>query len=277
MNMTVIDGSNLIAIPGFIDSHIHGAKGFDTMDATEQALDCIASSLPEEGTTSFLATTITQSQYNIEKALENISQYENKPGNAEILGVHLEGPFINKEKKGAQPEAYIIEPDVKLFKQWQRISNGLIKTITLAPECDQNNLISYLAKNRYNVSAGHSMATFEEIKESVLHGVRQLTHLCNAMTGIHHREVGALGAAFLLESLKSELIADEIHTSSEMLQIIYNNISSDRIILITDAMRAKSLKEGVYELGGQQVHVKDNRAILQDGTLAGSILRMMML
>lgn len=271
---TVIDGSNLNAIPGFIDSHIHGAKGFDTMDATEQALDCIASSLPEEGTTSFLATTITQSQYNIEKALENISQYENKPGNAEILGVHLEGPFINKEKKGAQPEAYIIEPDVKLFKQWQRISNGLIKTITLAPECDRNNLISYLAKNRYNVSAGHSMATFEEIKESVLHGVRQLTHLCNAMTGIHHREVGALGAAFLLESLKSELIADEIHTSSEMLQIIYNNISSDRIILITDAMRAKSLKEGVYELGGQQVHVKDNRATLQDGTLAGSILRM---
>src|SRR5690625_3039576 len=269
-----IDGTGLHVIPGFIDGHIHGAYDADTMDATEEALDTIADILPEEGTTSFLATTMTQSTESIENALQNVAQYKNKQGHAEIIGVHLEGPFINKEKKEAQPEEHIQKPSVKQMKQWQEIDDGRIKTITIAPECDDDDLISYLAENGYNISAGHSTATYDEIKQAVSLGVHQLTHLCNAMTGIHHRAVGALGAAFLLDRLKSELIADEIHTSKEMLQLIYNNIGSDRLLLITDAMRAKALNDGKYELGGQPVFVKDNRATLEDGTLAGSILRM---
>lgn len=273
-SVSVINGRGLIAIPGFIDTHIHGANGADMMDATEEALDIIANILPEEGTTSFLATTMTQSKENIEKALENVAHYKNKSGNAEVIGIHLEGPFINKEKKGAQPEGFIIEPNVELFKRWQQIAKGLIKTVTVALECDRDNFIPYLAENGYTVSVGHSTATYEDIKKGISQGVHQLTHLCNAMTGIHHREVGAIGAAFLLETLKTELISDGIHTSNEMLQIIYNNIGSDRLLLITDAMRAKALADGNYELGGQPVKVADGRATLQDGTLAGSILKM---
>ncbi|MEI3605356.1 N-acetylglucosamine-6-phosphate deacetylase [Pseudogracilibacillus sp. SE30717A] len=269
-----IDGEGLIAIPGFIDGHIHGAAGADTMDASEEALDTIATCLPKEGTTSFLATTMTQSNENIEKALRNIACYENKAGKSEVVGIHLEGPFINEEKKGAQPAEFIHSPNVELMKKWQEISAGMIKTITLAPECDGDGLIPYLEQNGYNISAGHSSATFEEIKQSVSQGVAQLTHLCNAMTGLHHRDIGAVGAAFLLNELKAEIIADEIHTSEEMLQIIYNNIGSERLLLISDAIRAKSLPDGAYELGGQPVTVLNGRATLEDGTLAGSILKM---
>lgn len=269
-----IDGEGLIAIPGFIDGHIHGAAGADTMDASEEALDTIATCLPKEGTTSFLATTMTQSNENIEKALGNIACYENKAGNSEVIGIHLEGPFINEEKKGAQPAEFIKTPNVELFKRWQEVAGGKIKTITVAPECDTGNFISYLAENGHNVSAGHSSATFEEIKKGVAQGVHQLTHLCNAMTGVHHRDIGAVGAAFLLEDVKAEIIADEIHTSKEMLQIIYNNIGSERLLMITDAMRAKSLPDGAYELGGQPVTVLNGQATLEDGTLAGSILKM---
>lgn len=269
-----IDGEGLIAIPGFIDGHIHGAAGADTMDASEEALDTIATCLPKEGTTSFLATTMTQSNENIEKALGNIACYENKAGNSEVIGIHLEGPFINEEKKGAQPAEFIKTPNVELFKRWQEVAGGKIKTITVAPECDTGNFISYLAENGHNVSAGHSSATFEEIKKGVAQGVHQLTHLCNAMTGVHHRDIGAVGAAFLLEGVKAEIIADEIHISKEMLQIIYNNIGSERLLMITDAMRAKSLPDGAYELGGQPVTVLNGQATLEDGTLAGSILKM---
>src|SRR5690625_1308368 len=269
-----IDGTGLHVIPGFIDGHIHGAYDADTMDGTEEALDTIAEILPKEGTTSFLATTMTQSTESIENALQNVAQYKHKQGNAEMIGVHLEGPFINKAKKGAQLEKYIQKSSIAQMQRWQELASGKIKTITIAPECDRDNLIPYLAKNGYNVSAGHSTATFGEIKQAVGTGVHQLTHLCNAMTGIHHRAVGALGAAFLLDELNAELIADEIHTTKEMLQIIYNNIGSDRLLLITDAIRAKALQDGTYELGGQPVFVSNHCATLKDGTLAGSILRM---
>lgn len=271
----VIDGKGLNLIPGFIDTHIHGANGADTMDATEEALDAISSVLPAEGTTSFLATTMTQSTENIEKALKNVADYPKKPGHANIIGLHLEGPFLNFDKKGAQPGEYIIKPDIELFKRWQSLTGGLIKTVTVAPECDEDgSFIKYLAANGVNVSAGHTTANFAGIKRAVELGAHQLTHICNAMTGIHHRDIGAVGAAFTLKDLYAELIADNIHTSPEMLQIIYDNIGSERLILITDAMRAKCLADGMYELGGQAVGVKDNRATLEDGTLAGSILRM---
>lgn len=274
-DLTVIDATDLHVIPGFIDGHIHGARGYDVMDASEEALDAIAHYLPQEGVTSFLATTMTQSNENIEKALVNIAKFKNKPFQAELIGIHLEGPFINEKMAGAQPKKYIIQPNKELFKKWQKLANHQIKTITIAPELDiDGEFIHYLVEEGINVSAGHTDASFDEMKEAVQHGVRQLTHLCNAMKGIHHRDIGAVGAAFQLRPLRSEVIADGVHVSKEMLQIIYNNIGSDRIILITDAMRAKALGQGNYELGGQPVKVLDNKAILHDGTLAGSTLKM---
>ncbi|WP_174614286.1 N-acetylglucosamine-6-phosphate deacetylase [Virgibacillus ihumii] len=271
----VIDGMGLHLLPGFIDGHIHGAAGADVMDATEEALDTMASVLPAEGTTGFLATTITQSRENTEKALENIAAYHSKTGQAEVIGVHLEGPFIEKSKKGAQPLEYILQPDLDLFRKWQTLSGNSIKTITMAPEHDvDGEFIRALSDSGVNVSAGHTAAEFEGIKKAVSHGLRQVTHLCNAMTGIHHRDVGAVGAAFQLEELRAELIADGIHVAPEMLELIYANMGRERLILITDAMRAKCLQAGDYELGGQPVTVTDDRAVLMDGTLAGSILKM---
>lgn len=272
---TLIDGTGLKLIPGFIDGHIHGAAGADVMDATEEALDTMAGALPEEGTTSFLATTITQAYDKIDNALKNVANYQSKQGKAEVIGAHLEGPFIETSKKGAQPAQYIMEPDIDQFKYWQKMSGNSIKTITMAPEHDETGeFIKYLYESGVNVSAGHTDASFEDIKKAIPHGLRQLTHLCNAMNGIHHRDIGAVGAAFRLEDLRAELIADGIHVSPEMLELIFSNVGSERLILITDAMRAKCLHPGNYELGGQPVTVTDDRAVLENGSLAGSILKM---
>lgn len=276
-DVQIIDGTNQTVIPGFIDIHIHGANNADVMDGTIEALDTMATSLPDEGTTSFLATTMTQSDENIEKALATVAAYENKAGQAEILGVHLEGPFVNFDKKGAQPGEYVTPPNLDTFKRWQTIANGLIKTITVAPECDPLNgeFIRTLAAEGINVSAGHTAANYEQIKQATLDGIHQLTHLCNAMQGIHHRDVGAVGAFMLLPHLKGELIADNIHLAPEMMQLIYNQVKSEKLILITDSMRAKGLAPGEYELGGQPVIVSEDRAVLKEGeSLAGSILKM---
>lgn len=274
-DVKVVDGRGLNLIPGFIDGHIHGAAGADVMDATPEALNTMADVLPKEGTTSFLATTITQSPEKIGKAIMNVAKFESRQGQAELIGVHLEGPFIEKSKKGAQPIEYIMKPDIEQFNMWQQMSGNKIKTITLAPEHDEDGtFIKFLCESGVNVSAGHTGTDFEGIKKAISYGVRQVTHICNAMSGIHHRNIGVVGAAFQLKELRAELIADGIHVSPEMLELIYSNMGSERLILITDAMRAKCLHSGDYELGGQPVKVTEDRVVLEDGTLAGSILKM---
>lgn len=275
-DVKIIDGQGLRAIPGFIDGHIHGAAGADVMDATPEALEAMAAVLPEEGTTSFLATTITQAPENIDKALENIATYQDKSGHAEIIGVHLEGPFLEKKKAGAQPLEYIVKPNIEQFDRWQELSGNKIKTITIAPEHDEDgSFIRHLYNQGINVSAGHTEIGFDGAVEAVSHGVRQVTHICNAMSGIHHRDIGLVGATFELEDLRAELIADGIHVDPKMLQLIYDNMGSERLILITDAMRAKCLQPGEYELGGQPVIVTEDRAVLKEGhSLAGSILKL---
>ncbi|HHU19782.1 MAG TPA: N-acetylglucosamine-6-phosphate deacetylase [Bacilli bacterium] len=271
----IIDANNLNLIPGFIDTHIHGANGADVMDATPEAIETMANYLVSEGTTSFLATTITQSTDKIERALTNLGQYQNIDTGAEMIGIHLEGPFIEKSKAGAQPLEYIIKPDLDLFNRWQQLAKHKIKTVTIAPEHDRDyQFTSALRRASVNVSAGHTDVNFSGIKEAVNHGVNQVTHLCNAMSGIGHRDIGVVGGAFLLEKIKAEIIADGIHVDTNMLKLIYQNIGSERLILITDAMRAKGLEPGDYELGGQPVVVTEDRVLLSDGTLAGSILRM---
>ncbi|WP_182199700.1 N-acetylglucosamine-6-phosphate deacetylase [Paraliobacillus salinarum] len=271
----IIDGEGLTAIPGFIDSHIHGANGADVMDATPEALDTMARALPKEGTTSFLATTITQSVENIEEALKNVGTYTNKAGQAEIVGVHLEGPFISDKRAGAQPKEYIQQAELEKFNRWQKLTNDKIKTITMAPETDPDGeFIKALSAKGINVSAGHTDAGINEMKKAIAQGVNQVTHIANAMTGIHHRDIGAVGATLLLDKIKAELIADGIHVSPEMIELIYQNIGSERLMLITDALRAKCLPPGEYDLGGQMATVNHEKAVLADGTLAGSILRM---
>ncbi|MBS4192444.1 N-acetylglucosamine-6-phosphate deacetylase [Bacillus sp. FJAT-49705] len=265
-------------IPGLIDVHIHGVDGADVMDGTKEALDRMATALPKEGTTSFLATTMTHSKIVIEKALINVGDYietKSSKNKAEVLGVHLEGPFVNKEMAGAQPVQYIINPQKELFKEWQKLSKGNIKLVTLAPEIDGGlELIRYLKETGVIASIGHSHSTYAEAIEAIDAGATHATHLFNQMSGLHHREPGVVGAVFLREELKAELITDGIHVRPEVVKLVHKLVGTDRLILITDSMRAKCLKNGTYDLGGQNVTVQDGKAMLSDGTLAGSMLKL---
>ncbi|MGE7602451.1 N-acetylglucosamine-6-phosphate deacetylase [Peribacillus sp. NPDC097675] len=265
-------------IPGMIDIHIHGVDGADTMDATQDALHTMATALPREGTTSFLATTMTQSPEAIEKALINAGQYiqeQQPPGLAEILGLHLEGPFVNPKMAGAQPEQYMMNPDLHIFKKWNVLSKNTVKVVTLAPEQPGGSeFIKYLKEHGIVASIGHTDATYDEVDQAISDGATQVTHLFNQMRGLHHREPGVVGAALLRDELKAELIIDGVHVRPEIVKLAYKQKTQTGLILITDSMRAKCLKNGTYDLGGQDVTVKDGKAVLADGTLAGSILKM---
>jgi N-acetylglucosamine-6-phosphate deacetylase len=265
------------AVPGFIDVHIHGINGADVMDATYDALNTMAQALPKEGTTSFLATTITQSIDTIEKSLINAAEYISQlqePGKAEILGIHLEGPFINKDRAGAQPAEFIIDPNIELFKRWNTLSKNKIKLVTLAPERPGGlEMVKYFKKYGIIASIGHSDATYEEAIEAIKAGANHVTHLFNRMRGLHHREPGVVGAALLQKELIAEIIVDGIHIVPEMVKLAFQQKGKQGIILITDSMRAKCLNNGVYDLGGQAITVKDEKALLDSGTLAGSILK----
>lgn len=270
--------SSFQAIPGLIDIHIHGVNGADVMDASVEALETMSDALPKEGTTSFLATTMTQSQAAIEKALINAGSYIQKsqpPGKAEILGIHLEGPYVNKSKAGAQPEEFIRNSSIEQFKKWNNLANKTVKIVTLAPEQPGGmEMVKYLDENGIIASIGHSDATYEEVSQAIEAGAKHVTHLFNQMRGLHHREPGVVGAALLREELTAELIADGVHVRPEMMKLAFQQKGEKELILITDAMRAKCLKNGIYDLGGQAVTVEDGKAVLQDGTLAGSILKL---
>lgn len=272
-----LDGASKgwVVFPGFIDMHIHGSEGFDTMDATDGALRGMAHSLVKEGTTGFLATTMTQSIHAIENALENISQYETDMDGAELLGVHVEGPFISRRWAGAQPVEHIIEPSIELFNQWQKLSGNRIKQVTIAPEVGNGyEFVEACSKKGVLASIGHSDATAEEVGMAVELGARQATHLFNGMRPFHHREPGVVGAVLLEERVKTEVIADFLHSHTNALNLSFRLKGAEGIILITDAMRAKGLPYGSYDLGGQSVTVTENGAHLANGALAGSVLTM---
>ena len=268
---------NLIIIPGFIDQHIHGAAGSDAMDGTIEDLKNIACALAKEGTTSFLATTMTQSVENITKALVAVKEYKEAKFSegAEIVGVHLEGPFIAKEAIGAQPLEYVATPNVEVFKKYEEASGNNIKIVTLAPEVEgSSELIEYLCSRKIVASIGHTVATFSDVEKAVKAGATNITHTYNAMKGVHHREAGTVGGAYIFDELNAEIICDGIHVSSPAIKVLYKNKPNDKFTLITDAMRAKHMPDGDYELGGQPVIVKNNEARLPNGVLAGSVLRM---
>ncbi len=266
-----------IVLPGFIDQHIHGAGGSDGMDGTNADISAIATTLAKEGTTSFLATTMTNSNENILKSLTAVKDYiksDNRDG-ARLLGVHLEGPFIAPAHKGAQPLEHVKSPSIELFDEYNNASGNSIKIVTLAPEIDgADKLIKHLKDKKVVASIGHSGAKFADVEKAVSNGATNITHTYNAQSGLHHREVGVVGSAMLIDELNCEIIADTIHVSVPAMKLLIKNKPSDKLTLITDAMRAKGLPDGESELGGQKVMVKDGQARLVDGTLAGSVLTM---
>ena len=266
-----------VVVPGFIDEHVHGAAGSDAMDGTMEDLGKIANALASEGTTAFLATTMTQSPENITKALKAVKAYRelSPESGAEILGVHLEGPFISKDFVGAQPIEYLAKPSVEVFKKHQDASGDCVRIVTLAPEVEgSTELIKYLVSQNIVASIGHTNATYVDVKKAVEVGATNLTHTYNAMKPLHHREVGTVGSGFLFDELNCECICDGIHVSGPAIQLLHKNKPADKMTLITDAMRAKHMPDGVSELGGQVVIVKNGEARLENGTLAGSVLKM---
>ncbi|MGY4688715.1 N-acetylglucosamine-6-phosphate deacetylase [Salibacterium sp. K-3] len=266
-----------VLIPGMIDVHIHGTNHADVMDGTPEALTAIAENLPSEGTTSFLATTITQHKDVITRALENAAAFaSNQPaGRAEMLGIHLEGPFFTAEKAGAQPKEHLRPADTALFQQWQQAARGFIKWVSLAPEQDPDHaLIRFLHQNGIVTAAAHSNAGLEEINEAAGSGVSHVTHLFNGMSGLHHREPGLASAALLNRALTNEIIADGVHVHPSMVDMAFRMKGAAGLLLITDSIRAKCLQNGRYDLGGQTVTVEGNRPYLEDGTIAGSMLKM---
>ena len=268
---------NAVVLPGFIDQHIHGADGSDGMDGTVENLSKIANAVVKEGTTCFLATTMTQSPENIIKALTAVNDYVNlnKTEGAEILGAHLEGPFISSKHVGAQPPQYVVNPSVETFEKYVKASGNHIKIVSFAPEVEgAEELAKYCVKNGIVASIGHTSAKYAEANASVEFGMSNVTHTFNAQTGLHHRDVGVVGTALLNDKLNCEIICDTIHLSVPAIKLVIKNKPHDKVTLITDSMRAKHLPDGESELGGQLVIVKNGEARLVDGTLAGSVLKM---
>ena len=268
---------NAIVLPGFIDQHIHGAGGSDGMDGTVEDIQNIAQTVAKEGTTSFLVTTMTQSKENILKAMQAVKAYrESAPETgARVSGIHLEGPFIAAAHKGAQPLEFVKEPDIATFDEYNSASGNAIKVVSLAPEVEgADEFIRHLASQNIVASIGHSGAKNADVKKAVEAGACNVTHTYNAQTALHHREIGVVGSAMLMDELNCELIADTIHVSVPAMALLIKNKPDDKLTLITDAMRAKGLPDGESELGGQKVIVKNGEARLVDGTLAGSVLRM---
>ena len=265
---------NYHLIPGMIDMHIHGSHSADVMDATPEALQTIADALLAQGTTGFLATTMTEKQKNIESALTNIATFvKTQQTGATVLGVHLEGPFISPHYAGAQNADYIVSPDIELFKHYQTLSKNLIKMVTIAPEAENaKELITYLKAEGIIVAFGHSNADYHQTIKSIDDGVTHATHLFNAMKGIHHREPGAVTAILLRDEVYAELIVDNIHLDPAIAQLCLKTKTAEKLLLVTDAMRAQCMPAGTYSLGGQKIIVDHTSARLEDGTLAGSIV-----
>ncbi|MCG5252391.1 N-acetylglucosamine-6-phosphate deacetylase [Brevibacillus agri] len=260
--------------PGFVDMHMHGIDGHDTMDGTPESLQAISTALARYGVTSFLATTMTAPYEELEPVLENIAQVSRQGLlGAQVIGIHLEGPWINPRYKGAQKEENIALPKLEAVQRLYELAQGLMKVVTIAPEQPEAlEAIAWLKEQGVIVSAGHTGATFAQAAEAVDAGVRHFTHCFNAMTGLHHREPGVVGAAMYHEHLSTELIADGIHVHPAVMRILYRVKTAKRLALVSDSMRAAALGEGTYDLGGQEVRVRENQAKLADGTLAGSIL-----
>jgi N-acetylglucosamine-6-phosphate deacetylase len=263
-------------VPGMIDLHIHGAKGRDVMDASLDSLAEMSKALAAEGVTGFLATTMTASPYDIETVLGSVRDFMHEPTlGAKIVGVHLEGPFISPEKVGAQSREKLLPLKIDYIKRWQALSDHLIKIVTFAPELPgSSDFIRYLRQHNIIASMGHTHASFTECMTAIDAGCSHATHLFNAMRGMHQRDPGTVGAVLLSDHVTAEIIVDGVHVHPVMLQLALRLKGPNKLVLVTDAMRAKCLSDGKYDLGGQSVEVKNHVARLSDGTLAGSTLTM---
>lgn len=270
----MIDAQGWTLLPGFIDLHVHGGIGKEVMDGTVEAVRDLARFYAQHGVTSFLPTTWTASQADIQKALNAVGEAMGPvEGGATVLGAHLEGPFLNATRTGAQDPNLIrrATPDEAL----PYLDTGLARLITIAPEFPENLWLADECKRRgIAVSAGHTTATFAQMETAIAHGVHHVTHCFNAMTGLGHREPGTVGAALYFPSIHAELIADNIHVHPAVQKMMMDLKTPKGLILVTDAIRGAGLPDGDYQLDDRMVSIRGGAVRLADGTLAGSTLTM---
>ncbi len=259
----VIDADGLTLLPGFVDIHSHGRGGFDFCDATDEAFETIGKGKTEDGVTSFLATGLTLSEDALAKLCRCAVRYRQKGKGATCLGVHLEGPFFNAEMAGAQNPDYLRKPDAAFVKRLNAISP--VRKVSLAPELEgAEACIRELVEAGIVVSGGHSAADYDTFQRARAAGMTHLTHFCNAMMPIHHLRPTMVTGGLLADDVLVEIITDGVHLSDPMIELIARMKGPDRVMVITDAIRAAACPDGIYTLGGLRVRVADGCARLAD-------------
>lgn len=274
-----LDASGLYAIPGLVDIHFHGCMGHDFCDGTVDAIHQLARYEASAGVTSICPATMTISEKALMQVMQSAHSYaETAPASdeASFVGINMEGPFISESKKGAQASEHIRCCDSPFFEKLQNASGGLIKLVDIAPE--ENGALTFIdqQKEHVTISVAHSAANYNEADAAFRHGACHVTHLYNAMSPFSHRNPGIVGAAFDNKHVNVELICDGIHLHPSTVRATFQLFTDERIILISDSMRATGLKDGEYTLGGQDVTVHGKHATLtENGTLAGSVTNLM--
>jgi N-acetylglucosamine-6-phosphate deacetylase len=269
-----VDGKGAYAIPGLVDIHFHGCVGEDVCDASPEGLQKMADYEASVGVTSICPATMTVSKEELHVIMSNAGNYKGKSG-AKLVGINMEGPFINPAKKGAQAEVNIIPCDVELFRKLQVEAKGLIKLVDIAPEEPGAMEFIQKVKDEVVVSIAHTMSDYDTAKQAFELGASHVTHLYNAMPPLNHRNPGVIGAAAEQEKCHVELICDGVHIHPAVVRATFAMFGGERIILISDSMRGTGLEDGTYTLGGQEVHKKCSWATLSDGTIAGSVTNLM--
>src|SRR5271168_582436 len=273
--------SGMTVVPGFVDVHIHGAGGHDVMEANADALDRITSTVALHWTTSMVATTVTSPVDQTCKSLEGIAQYirahekpdENPRAAAEILGIHLEGPFISRARRGVHPLDSITKPSLEIFEKFRVAADGIVRILTIAPELPGAlELIAAAVASGIVVAIGHTDADYEQTMAAVKAGARHTVHFYNAMRPFSHRDPGVIGAILTEPDVTAEVIADGTHVAGPAIQVLLGTKGFDTVILVSDGTAATGMRDGTFKLGGFEVQVRDGVVRNSEGKLAGSTL-----
>ncbi len=271
----IVDGNGRLLIPGMIDVHIHGAEGYDMMDGTTKSVEVVSEACARTGCTSFLATSVSSTLEDLLAMIENVKRVAGKEPGARIVGMHIEGPYLNAKRKGMQNEKYLRHPDRNEMGVILDAADSLIRMVTLAPELPGGmEMIAYLRDRGVIPALAHTDATYEEAVEAFRGGASHVTHCCNGMRPIHHRDPGLILAAFEAAHVSVQAIVDDVHLHPAMVRLLYREKGPDKMVLITDALQAMGMGDGTYAFGGHEVKVESGVATLADGTLASSTVTM---
>ncbi|MBZ5670282.1 MAG: N-acetylglucosamine-6-phosphate deacetylase [Acidobacteriia bacterium] len=279
----VVDNSDRIVVPGFIDMHIHGAAGHDLMEGTMEAVNAVGTYLARHGTTGYLATTVTASLDRtlhagktlgeIIRASQTSSGATDKIAGAQPLGIHYEGPFLNVKKRGAHPASQIQKPSTETLTKMLDAAGGAARVFTLAPEVEGALAVLELARSRgLKIGIGHSNATFEEAERAIAAGATQAVHVYNAMRPFQHRDSGIIGAVLIDDRISAELICDGVHVEASAIRLLVKAKGVERLILVSDSLSGAGMPDGNYRLGNFTVHVAGGVCRTVEGNLAGSTI-----